>query len=336
MEITYLIGNGFDIACGLKTRYSDFISYYINYPSSEPIITEFKHNISSDLDTWADAERALGDVTKNYTYRSPDFQKCYDDFIYHLSCYLESQQRTFTDKSIENFGTRKFSAGIVEYYNRFTADKKEAIVQWIKQNAYNDLFVNFLIFNYTNTFENLLNHVVDNENVISVLDNKVYNGINFSSLKEIEYVHSNIDNLPLILGVNDDSQISDSILCLDNDIVSTLVKPESNAAIRRSVMDRCRNIITRSDIICIYGMSIGTTDKHWWQIIHDWLTNDIQTILIIFWWDPLCVKSSTGSCLSAQKRFEESLCEKMKFSETEIDSVRDRIYVAFNSNPFGF
>ena len=29
MNVTYLIGNGFDIACGLKTRYVDFVNEYL-------------------------------------------------------------------------------------------------------------------------------------------------------------------------------------------------------------------------------------------------------------------------------------------------------------------
>ena len=60
MKITFLIGNGFDLGVGLKTRYSDFVPYYLSLPDNDPDIIAFKSIIESDKETWADAELALG------------------------------------------------------------------------------------------------------------------------------------------------------------------------------------------------------------------------------------------------------------------------------------
>ena len=35
MNITYLIGNGFDLNLGLRTRYTDFYDYYLNNTESD-------------------------------------------------------------------------------------------------------------------------------------------------------------------------------------------------------------------------------------------------------------------------------------------------------------
>ena len=49
-----------------------------------------------------------------------------------------------------------------------------------------------------------------------------------------------------------------------------------------STVSIASGIITESDIICIYGMSIGQTDKIWWERVCDWLMQSDKHILIIF------------------------------------------------------
>ena len=41
-SITFMIGNGFDLACGLKSRYTDTYEGYVSSDSSSPVIEKFK------------------------------------------------------------------------------------------------------------------------------------------------------------------------------------------------------------------------------------------------------------------------------------------------------
>lgn len=47
MNITYLIGNGFDVNIGLKSSYADFYKSYVNnHPDNEAdVVTRFKNKI---------------------------------------------------------------------------------------------------------------------------------------------------------------------------------------------------------------------------------------------------------------------------------------------------
>ena len=75
MNITYLIGNGFDIKLGLRNRYIDFYKSYVATPSmSDPqVVKTFKAEINNFIkkelnkeDTaidWRDLEVALGKYT---------------------------------------------------------------------------------------------------------------------------------------------------------------------------------------------------------------------------------------------------------------------------------
>ena len=60
MNIVYLIGNGFDINIGLKTRYKDFYDYYLALDSSgdnehvKKLKEHLKETLSTDDKYWSD------------------------------------------------------------------------------------------------------------------------------------------------------------------------------------------------------------------------------------------------------------------------------------------
>ena len=63
VRITFLIGNGFDLNLGLKTRYTDFYPYYCDMPSHRHRqIARFRELLkqTGSHPLWADFEKALG------------------------------------------------------------------------------------------------------------------------------------------------------------------------------------------------------------------------------------------------------------------------------------
>ena len=59
MNITFMIGNGFDLQLGLKTRYIDFYNYYIAKNNNDMIAK----SINENYDLWSDLEVGLGEFT---------------------------------------------------------------------------------------------------------------------------------------------------------------------------------------------------------------------------------------------------------------------------------
>ena len=57
MALTYVIGNGFDINLGLKTKYSDFYDHYLKQDSPNGNLLRFKSNILKDIDNTNKTER---------------------------------------------------------------------------------------------------------------------------------------------------------------------------------------------------------------------------------------------------------------------------------------
>ena len=70
MNITFLIGNGFDLNLGLETSYNSFIKKYTkgikNAKDTDDILYYFKKKISKDIGLWSSAEEAIGKITKTF------------------------------------------------------------------------------------------------------------------------------------------------------------------------------------------------------------------------------------------------------------------------------
>lgn len=95
------------------------------------------------------------------------------------------------------------------------------------------------------------------------------------------HLHGTI-NEELILGVNDTSQIANEGFRNNQLYRQLLVKEEANKRFGQNKTQEARQIIDDSEIICVFGASIGITDKMWWTYISKWLQRSGNHRLIIF------------------------------------------------------
>lgn len=67
MNVTYIIGNGFDLNLGLETGYQAFYNYYIKVPSPNSQVKLLKDSIEQDgYELWSDLEIGLGKISAKY------------------------------------------------------------------------------------------------------------------------------------------------------------------------------------------------------------------------------------------------------------------------------
>lgn len=97
--VTFLIGSGFDLNLGLKTRYADFYPHYVRDPefaSTDREIHAFKKNFHPNPNRdvlWADFEKALGLYTTSPPLdQEHSLRKCLQDFKRCFARYLQSQE----------------------------------------------------------------------------------------------------------------------------------------------------------------------------------------------------------------------------------------------------
>lgn len=169
MRKLVVIGNGFDIAHGIPTRYSNFMEYLLRYEQKPQFFEgskryallssispqdQARHRFYEALskyipeqDLWCSFEEALGDL---------DYEQIQED----NSCYLLD----YADDNWRDSANHDFQY-MIEQDLSFAADIPRYFLEWIrtintnvppicssKIIGINDLFLNF---NYTNTLENV-------------------------------------------------------------------------------------------------------------------------------------------------------------------------------------
>jgi len=99
-------------------------------------------------------------------------------------------------------------------------------------------------------------------------------------------VHGYTDK-DMILAVNDKAQIANSDIFTDRLIFDTnrLIKIEANHLFEENTDENAHKLLNQSDFIYIYGMSLGATDKLWWQRIGELMQRKKNLHIIIYAYD---------------------------------------------------
>jgi hypothetical protein len=88
------------------------------------------------------------------------------------------------------------------------------------------------------------------------------------NLSQIVHIHGVAEeNKTILLGVNDLSQIENESIREDIDLLDIIVKPQTNKESRSGIDTQCIYLLQKANLICIFGSSIGNTDKMWWKIL---------------------------------------------------------------------
>lgn len=278
MNITFIIGNGFDLNLDLKTKYIDFYNYYFSIESEKKPIQDFKAYLNEKLKEeakWSDLEVALGEYTANIGTEG-DFVLIYDDVILRLKEYLQKQDNSFQVKDKE-----KFINDLIHFENYLSDVEKDSILNFRELYAQEShWYINIISFNYTSIIEKILEcgkyDKYDNKS-IQIGDNEYKQRV---MLDNIYHIHGTLDSY-MVLGVNDSTQIKNKAFKKNNDIKDKLIKPETNKQARKGIDEKCIDIIKDSHIICLYGTSVGDTDKMWWELIGSQL-RDRDNLKVIY------------------------------------------------------
>lgn len=252
MNITLILGNGFDLNMGLPTAYSDFYQYYLKLetPSSTDIITK---KIKEEPETWADLERMMGEVSSEYFQDSKVYVEAYENVRDQLATYLKEVDKIIIP-NLENHTIRFFS-DILKIGTYLDNKPKREYRNFLLGLDTSEINLSIVNFNYTSTIEKMRNlhdsYEKDKQKIV---------------LKQIEHVHQNLDN-GILMGVNDISQIKNEQFRKLFDVRSLMVKPFINQEFAADNDTRSFAAIENADVIILFGTSLGVTDQIWWNFI---------------------------------------------------------------------
>lgn len=333
MNITFFVGNGFDLSLGLKTRYSDFYPYFIKNASDKNMIKEW---LTEDEKLWADLEEELGNkMIKIITEEQKEkFYIDKEELDTLLVDYLEREQERF-----EPLDKEELINVIVKSMNSFDMNLSKTEKESIKEtfSSYKDetFTYQFVSFNYTNVLDRFLDIAKEKKKPVAVRDD-----LKFNILGNVTHIHGTTD-AEMILGVNDVSQINNNLLKSDSDFLDTFIKERMNENIGQGKNQSVKEIIEKSHIIGIFGMSIGITDKIWWEELVRWLNDNTDNKLIIYYKgdnerEKALKKRIPANTIRLNKKIKNDFMEKGNVPEENKQFIKDRIFVSYNTPIFDF
>lgn len=316
MNITFLIGNGFDLNCGLKSSYHDIYLEYIKQPSSSDVIAKFKKDLWDKIDNWGDFEVAMADYMKNFKTEN-DFLECLRDFVAYLEKYLTDEEKQYTDISSDRIRSviiKELNKSLTEFHKGVTHDLDRLHVQ--------DANIFAVVFNYTKVFD-------------------TFQGLESSTntpvkIKDVIHIHGRLND-DVIMGMDNASQIKDLQFSLSMKGRRAFIKSVMNQYYDTIRLNNAIKYISNSDVICVFGMSLGESDLRWRNLIIDTLVKKDNAHLFLY--DHKC---SCLSSMGAEHRIdveEERKKEKLNawhIKENDMSLVFDKVHIPCCKNIFNF
>lgn len=264
MGTLFLIGNGFDLNCGMHTSYAEAYKEYIKIESESEVIKQFKKDISGDIANWGDFEIAMGAYAQRFK-SAKDFIACINDFQAFLCDYLTKQENKILEE-IELYELREaiatemhdslstFYQGISNNVNSLMEKRKASLITQM----------NFISFNYTDVFDRLLVETYE---------------FTTTHLNPVCHIHGGLEDS--ILGVDNEEQIIASFPITDK-VRRYFVKPFFNEEYDTGRVREAEFEIESADTICVFGMSLGLSDIRWRRMLFEWLRESNNRHLLLY------------------------------------------------------
>lgn len=327
MNITFLIGNGFDLNLKLNTRYSDFYKYYIKNDPKDLL----SKSIKKDYEMWSDLEVGLGEFLKDIDENQiEEFLDSKSTLERMLAEYLtlESQRIAIADEKALGEEIRK---KVINFFSDFNTIDKEHYQRVISATREQTNY-NFITFNYTNVLDTIISTTQEN---CKPFANHSSGGTRYNdAVISPHHIHGKLTE-DLILGLDNAEQILNDKLKSNPKLTNYIIKSAVNTALGDKKTEMAKDIINKSKYVCLFGLSIGDTDGMWWSYIIEWLKRDKDNRLVLF------INKNTIVQLSGQEkiRFRDSNREMMlKRSRCDVSEtmkqVQDKIIIVPNSKIF--
>ena len=261
MHILFFIGNGFDCNLGLHTAYRDFYPYYIKcFPDDR-----LAKSIADDYMRWSDLELGLGSYLSKVN--KSDIDNFYSEKSNIETCLTEYLNNETKRLSLNSGIKEEFMKKLQSLPQQLSRKDDIEMTKWINSNR-TSIHYGFISFNYTNILSRIIAQPYKGTPILSHISNQTkYNDIIDNPI----YIHGSLEDR-IILGVNDKTQIINDDIANDPQESCFMIKNELNNQIGELRWEDTKTQIDKSQYILIYGMSLGDTDKNYWNYLYEWLS----------------------------------------------------------------
>lgn len=334
MNITFFIGNGFDINLGLQTRYSCFYPYFIEHARTDNMIRNW---INGNEQLWSDLEEKLGKELKKVS--EDKLEQLYEDkeeLDRLLIEYLEKEQKKYVFKAKEEIIKKEFTRSMTDFLSQLSANDEDSLKATMAQYRNEEFVYSYVTFNYTDVLDKI---IALYGNASTIASHQSNSGLKSNRIGKVIHIHGTT-NEEMILGVNDESQIESDYLKSESLFLDTFIKKRMNNGIGQRKTESVIDVINKSHIVCVFGMSIGNTDKMWWEELIKWLGSNENNKLVIFWKGFVDVlnRRLPSTTIRLNEKLRREIFQKGKGinDESYYSKIKDRIMISYNANIFSF
>lgn len=328
MNITFIIGNGFDLNLGFHTGYGDFYKWYVG--KDEYFARVIAKDLEEGIHTWADLELALGEYTNKLSENEMSvFMDEKESLDVSLSQYLEQEigQHNMDYATISD----KFRSCVFRFYEHFEEKYKLEYGNWVKS-VISSIDYRFITLNYTDVLDKICNESL--KILKPELSHRTHNGaIVNDRMNRPLFLHGQVGN-GIILGVSDKDQIANEIFKNTNDCIDFFIKESINDRVGDRCVEKAKSIIDGSQYICVFGSSIGETDGRLWNYIARWLYGHPERRLVLFVRDLVCKPESAPNIARRKEYFKQMFLDRANVDSGQKSILNNRIIICMNKPLF--
>jgi hypothetical protein len=310
--VTFILGNGFDMALNLKTSYRDYYEYLKEKKSDNKIIKA----IQTEPENWADLEERLGLHTFNDDFTFDQFFKDYIELLKELKIYLKKQESLFVEP--EKLNSEHHIFNIIE--ENLNAHSQKVPADIITQIFNRTRKINFITFNYTNTIDRLVDKFKRTR----------------QSYLEITlpiHIHGNLAG-PMALGVNDKTQYNKEHCPEDFQMYFEKFNYTTNNALDDAYLEM-KNKIFESNVLICFGTSFGKTDQDYWKLVGEWLQESYSNKILIYDYETNFSQIDVEFALTLNQALNKSkaaLIAQLDLTEEQEKRIRNQIHPLYRRN----
>ncbi len=253
----YIIGNGFDLAHGMKTSYTDFKIFLDNNSNFKDLVEILEYFYAGNIELWKDFESALGNISVDHivSYAQELAEENRDEDDIEGQFHYQEDLLDIDSKSIHE----NLADAFCEWIYQISTNNIAPVFKLNK----NDLF---LTMNYTKTLEDV--YQIQSGNIL--------------------HIHGDVDDGNLIFGhgnsiflsdVKEDEQsvITDNATSDAESLFEEFIKPVKN------IIERNKSFFTqlngKIDCVKIIGHSMSDVDMPYFVRIFKEVSNKVEWII---------------------------------------------------------
>lgn len=288
MNITWIIGNGFDLNLGLQTSYGSFVTKdylarsEIEWPEAKRVLVERTNNLS-EIGLWSDLEALLGAVSDKYDAADEAevelFHDGWEGLLEELETYLAKEDNGFLQAGLSKDEVEEFWNSVVRLGSRLKP-KDADIIDIYSSDPHRHTY-SFITLNYTHTIDAFVKaakraHNPFDERALAI----TYRDLAVDPM-HVHGVLAPNRRGEIVMGLSWPTQIANEKLASDSDMLQLWLKDQRNDFYRNRRNEQLKKCIDGSNIVIIYGCSLGESDAYIWKQVCDWITRGVERRLLI-------------------------------------------------------